>query len=130
MVARWAPTLTPAVVAELERKSKSDEDMTKDELEQWFAAVRLTEPLPPENVIIDEGDEWPPDPPSHVAWDRWYTTPVAKMLPPLATLRPRPSPRPTTRVGAVRPPRGPLGLWRLNRHPRRTLRADAKGGRP
>jgi hypothetical protein len=103
LVAKYAPTLTPGLVRKLERKLERGENLSDDEVNQWFAAVKLSEPSePPEHVIIDEGDEWPPDPPSHAAWDRWYETPISKML--VATSRPTSSRAPgRTRLGNPRP---------------------------
>jgi hypothetical protein len=61
---RWAPTLTPKRVRELERLSMSGDGMTKDEAQAWGTAVVLSQP--PSSRARD--------------WKRWYRTPVAVTL--------------------------------------------------
>src|SRR4051794_38249699 len=61
------------LVAELERKSLSDEDMTGEELALLAAVVRLSQPQsgPPGGFVIDEGEEFPPEADEVEAeWDR------------------------------------------------------------
>src|SRR5262245_10617193 len=78
LVAKWASTITRNLVLELDRKLAAGEDLTGDEDLQWATAVRLTRPRP--------------DAPEAI-WDRWYETPISRMLPalPRGPRGPRPS---------------------------------------
>jgi hypothetical protein len=101
LAARWAPTLTPELVAELERKSQSDEDMSRDELEQWSVAVDLSQP----ELAAPEEE-----------WDRWYETPVAALIAPAAPLGTAIAPSPLgTRSRSARPAARPRRRRRTNR---------------
>jgi hypothetical protein len=67
---------------DLERRAADpDYAMTAFEAQAWVLLVEASKPDElPEHVIVDEGDEWPPDPPSHAAWDAWYDRPIADSI--------------------------------------------------
>jgi hypothetical protein len=99
---RWGPMLTREVVAELERKMDADEDLSRDELEQWHVAVRMTRPTTTDEAV----------------WDHWYGRPVSaslRTLAPAVGIRGR-----QPRLRGARP-RG--------RRPRRNSRARSPGRR-
>jgi hypothetical protein len=54
--------------------------MTQAEAEEWFAYVDASKPPLPDEVIINEGEEWPEPSEAEKAWDRWYSTPIADLL--------------------------------------------------
>lgn len=77
--ARFKQVLTWDLVAELERKVGSDEDMSWAEEQLWRAAVEVSKAkLPPlVSVSWNEGEPEPPEHESHRAWDEWNATPIA-----------------------------------------------------
>lgn len=91
----WGRRLSPAKQKEVERRLAAGEALTYEQLQMHVAGIRLTQPR-----TSDEA-----------AWDRWYETPISKML--FATSRP------ALRPQNVRP---------HGRRPRRRTRVRAPAG--
>jgi hypothetical protein len=112
----------PVEVRTIGAKLDADEALTTEEFQTWVIAVAWSQPAPAPSVIIDEGEEFPPETELDRAWDDWYARPIASHVAErLAPLRFVPLIRCSTAAPRRRSPR--------TRRVRRTARGARSPGR-